>query len=113
MEVNIRDDEAVGVTVLNLKGELDLYEAQEFKAQIKLLIEEGVRKMIVNMNDLKYIDSSGIGALISGLQQMYKSGGKFKLSAISKDVKRSFDLANLSRLFEIHRSKDEALKSFH
>lgn len=111
MEVTIREVGPEKTNVLDLKGDLDLYEAPEFKGKLKTLIEAGARKIIINLKDLRYIDSSGIGALISGLQQVYKTGGKFKLAYLHQDIRRTFELANLVKLFEIYPTDEDALKS--
>ncbi len=110
MEYQIR--ELNSIHVIDLSGDFDLYEATEFKTRLKTWISSGVKKMVVNLKDLRYIDSSGIGALISGLQQMFKVGGKFKIAGLHQDLRRSFELANLVRLFEIYSTDDDAIKSF-
>lgn len=112
MEINMREVESEGVTLLDIKGEIDLYNAPDIKDTIKNQIDAGKKKIIINLKDVSYIDSSGIGALISSLSNLKKVGGGLKIIHVYDSVKKVFELTKLTSFFEIFNNEDEAVGSF-
>jgi len=100
------------VVVLDLKGEIDLYNTPELKQAIDEHISKGKRKIIINMSDVSYIDSSGIGALVSAASNLKKYGGELKLVGLYGSVRKVFELTKLTSFFSIYRDVAEALDSF-
>ena len=112
MEVKVSKRSDPEVLVMDIEGELDMYEAPSIKSAIRNEVDKGCSNVILNLGNISYIDSSGIGALISGLQHVHKNGGKLKLLKINETVRRSFMLVNIFKLFEAFDSEEEAIKSF-
>lgn len=112
MEIITREVESVGVVILDIKGEIDLYNAPEIKDTIKNQIDSGKKKIIINLKEVSYIDSSGIGALISSLSNLKKVGGGLKILHVYDSVKKVFELTKLTSFFEIFDSEDDAVGSF-
>jgi len=110
MEINQRT--VNDVVILDINGEIDLYNAPDIKDTIKNLIDSGKRQVIINLEKVSYIDSSGIGVLISSLSNLKKVGGALKIINVYASVKKVFELTKLTSFFEIYDSEDEALKTF-
>lgn len=111
MEINQRSK---GETVvLDISGEIDLYNAPEIKDIINQLIEEQKYCVVINLEKVSYIDSSGIGALISSLSNLKKYQGGLKIINVYASVRKVFELTKLTSFFEIFDSEDEAVASFN
>ena len=101
-----------GVVVLDIDGEIDLYEAPGLKETIEEYIDTGQSQFLIDMDKVGYIDSSGIGALISILSKLKNMGGSLKLCNVAGSVIKVFKLTRLDAFFTIFDSRDEALESF-
>jgi anti-sigma B factor antagonist len=99
-----------GKTVLSLKeGRLDAHNSGELKSRILKSFEEGGRDIIVDLGDVQFIDSSGLGALLSGHKNAIQRSAGFALSGLQPRVKAMFELTRLQRVFEIYPGLREAL----
>ena len=101
------------IVILDITGEIDLYNAPEIKDIINQLIEEQKYNVIINLEKVSYIDSSGIGALISSLSNLKKYQGGLKIINVYASVRKVFELTKLTSFFEIHDSEDVAVESFN
>lgn len=110
MEINKR--ETNDIVILDITGEIDLYNAPEIKDIINKLVEEQKYNVIINLEKVTYIDSSGIGALISSLSNLKKYQGGLKIINVFASVRKVFELTKLTSFFEIFDSEDEAVSSF-
>lgn len=110
MDINSRS--VGGIVVLDITGEIDLYNAPEIKDIINKLIEEKKYNVIINLEHVTYIDSSGIGALISSLSNLKKYQGGLKIINVFASVRKVFELTKLTSFFEIYDAEDEAVSSF-
>ena len=105
--------EVVGdVIVARLKGDhLDASTVEDFKAAAEPVLEKSM-KIVFDMGDLGFVDSSGIGAIISCLRKLNAKGGDLKLCGLSKPVRSLFELVRLHRIFDIFETRDEAIAAF-
>ncbi|MCK9172547.1 MAG: STAS domain-containing protein [Desulfuromonas sp.] len=111
MIVTIKDHEKA--TVLTVDEErLDAHNSNELKAQLLNLFEEGKVNVIIDLAAVRFIDSSGLGALVSGFKNASSRNGGVKLCGLQTQVKSMFELTRLHRVFEIFPGVDEALTSF-
>lgn len=110
MEINKREKDQI--TILDIEGEIDLYNAPEIKDIINQLIEDQKYNVIINLEKVTYIDSSGIGALISSLSNLKKYQGGLKIIKVYASVRKVFELTKLTSFFEIFDSEEEAVSSF-
>lgn len=101
------------IVVLDITGEIDLYNAPEIKDIISKLIEEKKYNVIINLEKVSYIDSSGIGALISSLSNLKKYQGGLKIINVYASVRKVFELTKLTSFFEIFDAEDVAVDSFN
>jgi anti-sigma B factor antagonist len=110
MDINKRTKDEI--VILDITGEIDLYNAPEIKDIINKLIEEQKYNVIINLEKVSYIDSSGIGALISSLSNLKKYQGGLKIINVYASVRKVFELTKLTSFFEIYDSEDDALAAF-
>ena len=100
------------VTIVTLRGEtLDASNAKAFRADLVPVLTPGA-KLVFDMKGVRFVDSSGLGALLSCLRQVHSSGGDLKLCEMAKAVRALFELVRMNRIFEIYNSRDEALRSY-
>lgn len=109
--MNIETEQIEGIVVAHLQTTaLDASNAKEFKAKVGALIGPGAR-VIVDLSKLSFVDSSGLGALLSCLRQLNASGGALKLCSMVKPVRALFELVRMHRVFEIFNTQEEAIRS--
>jgi anti-sigma B factor antagonist len=114
-EVNVKlTSRQVGdVTVLDASGRITLGEgASAFRDKLRELASNGHKKILLNLGDVSYIDSSGIGELVSGFTTVTNLGGQLKLVGLSKRVKDLLQITKLYTVFEVFDDEAEAVRSF-
>ena len=79
---------------------------------IKELLDKGEKNILVNMANVDYMDSSGVGELIASFTTVARSGGKMKLLNLSPKIKDILQITQLMSVFDIYDDEDEAVKSF-
>lgn len=110
MQINF--SERNGVSICRIDGEIDINSAVEVKRAIDRLIRDKKPKIVINMDKVAYIDSSGLATLVELLKNFRKYGGKLKLSGLSEKVKSLFEITKLEKLFDIAQSEEEAVSAF-
>jgi anti-sigma B factor antagonist len=111
--MNIGTEHMEGITVLSIKEDrLDAHNSEEFKVELHRLFESGVKDLIIDLKNVQFIDSSGLGALVSGYKNASTQHGSFKLSNLQSQVKSMFELTRLHRVFDIFATVDDAQKSY-
>lgn len=104
--------EGSSVLVLELDVEnLDAGNVRAIKDQLGRLMDD-YRHVVLDMSHLKFVDSSGLGALISCLRQTRTKGGDFRLACMTSTVRALFELMRMHRVFSIHETRSEATASF-
>lgn len=101
------------VSIVSLNGALNARSAEEAKQTFRNLVDEGVTQVIVDLHDVPFIDSSGLAALVSGLKTLGGEASNLKLAAPQSQAKLLFELTMFDRVFEIHDSIDDAMKSLN
>ena len=97
--------------VVYLEGRLDVSVANDVEEELNRIIEqENQKHLVLNMEKVEYMSSSGFRACISTLRKLNAKEGTLKLCAIRPSVKRIFDVIELTSLFDIHETEPEALK---
>lgn len=110
MEINSRERD--NVVILDISGEVDLYYASAIVKMINKFCEDKTQNIIINLKDVTYIDSSGIGALISSLLRFKEHKKEMKIINVFAAVKKVFELTNLTSIFDIYENEEEAIKAF-
>ncbi|RMG55746.1 MAG: anti-sigma factor antagonist [Acidobacteria bacterium] len=101
------------VTILDLDGSIRLGdEESRLRETIKGLLDAGRNKILLNMEKVDYIDSSGIGALVYSFTTVRRHGGQLKLMKLSDRVQDVLTLTKLLSVFDIFNNEEEAVRSF-
>lgn len=100
------------VTVVTVRvTKLDAANAKEFKTDFTPILEK-YQKIVLNLGSLSFIDSSGLGALLSCLRQANSRQGDIKLCTLTKSVRILFELVRMHKVFEIFNTREDAVASF-
>jgi anti-sigma B factor antagonist len=111
--MNLKTEKKNDIMVINVKEErLDAHNSGDLKSEMQKIFEEGSKNILVDLKDVRFIDSSGLGALVSGFKNAISHQGNLKLSALQPQVKSMFELTRLHRVFEIFASTSEALDNY-
>jgi anti-sigma B factor antagonist len=100
------------VAILSLEGRLDLTSASSLKEASKEVLNSSSKKVILNMDKVDFINSSGLGALVSILKEVRNSQGSMRLTNLAPYVKEIFDITQLTNIFEIFPDEKQAISSF-
>ena len=113
MSVKLTTRQVGDVTVIDASGRITLGEGSTaFREKIKELVAAGNKKILINMGEISYIDSSGIGELVSGFTTVTNHGGMLKLLNLSKRVKDLLQITKLYTVFEAYEDEAAAIRSF-
>jgi anti-sigma B factor antagonist len=110
MEIKIKQEG--NVAVLTLSGRLDLASGSSLKENLKRLFEKNVTSVHLNMAEVEFINSSGLGALVSIMKEVRLLKGRLTLSNMASYVQEIFEITQLSHIFEIYATEQEAIGSF-
>ncbi|NOX66303.1 MAG: STAS domain-containing protein [Chlorobi bacterium] len=111
MKYNMKD--TLGVNVIEVKGKLEGGPgASEFQDMIASKIDEGNKKFVVDLSDVKFVNSTGIGILIRAYTTLRNGGGDMKLAAISDKVQGVLSITKLDTIFNYFDTVNDAVRSF-
>lgn len=100
--------------VIPMVESLDARDSREFKEQVVELISNNhEHQVVINLKQIQFIDSSGLGSLLAILKNLHASGGELKLSEMNKPIRTIFELVSMHKIFEIFNSTDDAIQAFH
>ena len=101
-----------GVVVVGVDGQLIVGNRQELKQRVLDAVDGGSRKFVVDFTRTGYIDSSGLGVLVSLSKKIREQGGELRLAGLNEDLQTLFELTKLDTLFSITKTPEEALGAF-
>lgn len=111
--MDIKERVVGGVSVLDLSGKIVLGEGDgQVRERIKDLLSDGQGRILLNLAEVSYIDSAGLGALISSYTTVQRQGGSLKLVNLTKRIKDLLAITKLITVFETFDAEAEALNSF-
>ena len=101
------------VTVIDIAGQMKLDEdAFSLREAVRNLVAKDQKKILINLGEVPYVDSSGIGELVAGFTTVTNKGGQLKLLNLSKRVKDLLQITKLYTVFEVHDNEAHAVRSF-
>lgn len=113
MSVKLTTRQVGDVTVIDAVGRITLGEGSStFRDTLRDMVSKGQKKVLLNLADVSYIDSSGIGELVSGFTTVTNQGGRLKLLNLTKRVKDLLQITKLYTVFEVYDDEAEAVRSF-
>src|SRR5215203_3297278 len=111
LKINERRNDPI--TILDLEGNIRLGDGSpELHEALRLLVERGEMKILLNMADVYHIDSSGLGEMVSGYTTIHKAGGELKLFHLSDRVHELMTMTKLFTVFDVYDNESEAVRSF-
>jgi anti-sigma B factor antagonist len=110
MDITVREQRKVNILIL--KGKLDLANSGDLKETVKSLLKQDKNRMHFNMMGVDFINSSGLGALVSMMKEVRVNKGRLTLSDLAPYVSEIFEITQLSNVFEIYNNEKEAVESF-
>ncbi|HVF56522.1 MAG TPA: STAS domain-containing protein [Pyrinomonadaceae bacterium] len=112
-ELNIRERQAGDVTVLDMDGKITIGEGSvAVRSAIRRLLEEGKKKILLNLASVGYVDSSGIGELVSSFTTINREGGQLKLLNLTQKIQDLLAITKLLTVFDVYDDEATALNSF-
>ena len=109
MEIKIKNHE--DVKIIALSGDVDMDTSPELRRQLLLLIDQRTPVIMVDLENVTYMDSSGIATFVEGLKNMMAYRGRLKFFRIPTKVKDIFTFSKLDKVFDMYGSMEDALKS--
>jgi anti-sigma B factor antagonist len=112
-DINISERQAGDVTILDLQGKVTIGEGSvALRNTIRRLLGEGKSKILMNLGGVGYIDSSGIGELVSSFTAVNKEGGSLKLLNLTQKIQDLLAITKLLTVFDVYDSEADALASY-
>jgi anti-anti-sigma factor len=100
------------IQIITPQGRLDAASARPLEAELKQHIAAGETRLIVDLQDARYIGSNGLRVLLAALKEANKHGGTLKLCGLTTHLKAIFEMAGFDRVFEVFDTREQAEKSF-
>ncbi len=111
--MKFKSKEVKGIMIIELTGNvMGGPDATALNEQIHKLLDDKKRKIVIDLSDVKFINSSGLAMLIGGLNTMRKSGGEMKLARASDKIENLLEMTKLNTVFDIHKTVNEAVAAF-
>ena len=111
--MNIEVRKSNDVVIVDFKGRLAVGVGDEVLPQvINELLSEGYKKILLNLSEMDYIDSNGLGELVQAFRESQRKGASLRLLKPQDRVAKTLRLTNLLPMFEVYESEDDALKAF-
>ncbi len=101
-----------GVAIVRIEGQLIVGNRQELKTLVQDGLDRGERKFLVDCSQTGYIDSSGLGVLVTLARRVRELGGELRIAGLNEDLRSLFELTKLDSLFHISPTAEEALAGF-
>ncbi len=112
-ELNISERQAGDVTILDMNGKVTIGEGSiALRSTIRRLLGEGKKKILLNLSGVGYVDSSGIGELVSSFTAVNKESGSLKLLNLTQKIQDLLAITKLLTVFDVYETESEALGSY-
>jgi len=114
MSLQLTERTVGDVVIIDVSGKITLSDGGDamLKDKVRSLVHQGRKKMILNLGEVSYVDSAGLGELVQAYATVSKSGGALKLLKTTKRIKDLLSITKLLTVFETYDSEDEAVTSF-
>ena len=109
VDLTLATNEVDGATIIAVGGEIDVYTAPKLRDKITELVADGVYDIIVDMEAVEFLDSTGLGVLVGGLKKVRAHDGSLELICTQDRLLKIFRITGLAKVFVIHDSADGAL----
>ena len=110
--MQISREDKNGISIFRMVGDIDINTSPEVKKSFDKAVGKETNKVVINMKNVSYIDSSGLATLVEVLKKLRLHGGKLKLTNLSAKVMGLFEITKLDKLFDISNQEEDAVDSF-
>src|SRR5216683_911096 len=111
MDLGLDVTERNGYTVLAVHGEVDVYTAPRLRERLVELVSQGKHRIVVDLEGVDFLDSTGLGVLVGGLKRLRSHDGDLTLVCTQQRILKVFEITGLTKVFAIHDSVDAAVAS--
>jgi len=108
-ELDVTLENVGGFSLIGLSGEVDVYSAPKLRETIKDLVDDGRYDIVVDLEKVAFLDSTGLGVLVGGLKRVKHHNGELGIICGQEKILRIFRITGLTKVFPIYRSRDELL----
>ncbi len=109
MDLGLDVTEQNGWAVLAVRGEVDVYTAPRLREKLVELVSEGKSRIVVDLEAVEFLDSTGLGVLVGGLKRVRTNDGELRLVCTQNRILRVFEITGLTKVFDIHDGVDKAV----
>lgn len=109
MELGLDVTEIKGYAVLAVRGEVDVYTAPRLRERLVELVSQGKHQIVVDLEGVDFLDSTGLGVLVGGLKRLRSHDGDLTLVCTQQRILKVFEITGLTKVFAIHDSVDDAV----
>jgi len=109
VDLTLSTREVDGTTIVAVGGEIDVYTAPKLRDKITELVAEGIYTIVIDMEAVEFLDSTGLGVLVGGLKKVRAHDGSLELICTQDRLLKIFRITGLAKVFVIHESADGAL----
>ena len=110
MDLDLETTKRGDASILTLHGEIDVYTAPRLRQAIVDLVEAGEHRIVVDMEKVDFLDSTGLGVLVGGLKRVKTNEGTLAIVVTQDKILKIFEIIGLNRVFPIARTVDDALQ---
>ena len=111
MDLTLTTRETDGKTIVAVGGEIDVYTAPKLRDKISELVATGSYDLVVDMHEVEFLDSTGLGVLVGGLKKVRAHDGSLRLVCNQDRLLKIFRITGLAKVFVIHETTDDALRA--
>ena len=108
MDIGLELKERDGYSVLAVSGEVDVATVPKMREQLHGLVARGDKRIVVDLDAVDFLDSTGLGVLVGALKRVRSSGGDLQLVCTQPRIRKVFEVTGLTKVFAIHATVDEA-----
>ncbi len=109
MDLSLQTRQDSGRTVIEVGGEIDVYTAPKLREKISELVADGHHHLVIDMESVDFLDSTGLGVLVGGLKKVRAHDGSMQLICTQERLLKIFRITGLAKVFAIHDSQAKAL----
>ena len=109
MDLGLELSERDGLSVLAVSGEVDVATVPRLREQLHSLVAQGQTHVVVDLDGVDFLDSTGLGVLVGALKRLRSSGGELHLICTQPRIRKVFEVTGLTKVFPMHDSVDEAV----
>jgi anti-sigma B factor antagonist len=109
VDLSVTSHEQGGRTVVAVGGEIDVYTAPQLRERLNDLVADGQYHLVVDMQGVEFLDSTGLGVLVGGLKRVRAHDGSLRLVCVQEKILKVFRITGLTKVFPIHDSVEEAV----